>query len=83
MFILISRFSRSTKGSGSRTFIFRFQDSNQELEKGATERRSKIISLYISYNITFKLLTKNCKWEQGRKGAREQNYIIYGAYIPS
>ena len=56
-----------------------FQDSNQELEKGAREQRSNgpgLYPFYISYNITFKLLTKNWKWEQGSKGATEQDYII-------
>ena len=46
-------------------YFIRFQDSNQEMEKGAMEQRSRTI-LYAN---TLKILTKNCKREQGSNRA--------------
>ena len=44
------------------------------------EQRSNRAVL-LSYDNTFKILTKNCKREQGSKGAREQKYIIWQYFL--
>ena len=44
------------------------------------EQRSKRAVL-LSYDNTYKILTKNCKGEQGSQGEREQNYIIWPYFL--